>query len=381
MKFNRMNNFVVGTFCLSLSAMLLFGCKGKEQNVHPGQELPKLPVAALAMGNAEVVRTYSSSVEGVVNVEIRPQVSGYLSKILVDEGAYVKAGEPLFIIDDKTYREQLNTAMAALHTAEANLEVATINVDKQVPLVNSKVVSDITLQTAKANQNAAKAAVEQASSQVQAARINVGYCVVKAPVSGYLGRIPYRLGSLVSPSTPEPLTLLSDIHNINVYFSMAESDFIRFQKQFKGETIAQKLTHTPPVQLQLADGELYSEKGKLSAVDGQFNKNTGAITLRATFNNAKATLRSGNTAKILIPQTLANIVLVPIASTIEIQDKIYVFKVEKDNKVKQTVLEIDGKSGSNYIVSTGLASGDKIVTQGFERLQDNMTILPEAPQN
>jgi RND family efflux transporter MFP subunit len=333
-----------------------------------------IPVIA---GNTTITKVYSSTIEGVINVEIRPQVSGYLTKILADEGAFVKTGQSLFLIDDKAYREQLNTAMGALHAAEANMESAKISLDKQIPLVKANVVSDITLQTAKAGYNAAKAAVEQASAAVQSARINVGYCTITAPVNGYLGRFPFRLGSLVSPAGTEPLTMLSDIHNVNAYFSMAESDFIRFRQQYSGATIVQQLGKMPPVELQLADGGIYGEKGRISAVEGQFDKSTGSITLRATFPNGKTLLRSGNTGKILITQNLNNVMLIPIASTVEIQEKVYVYKVDANNKVKQTMLQIDGKSGGNYIVSEGIKDGEKIVTKGFERLQDGMTILPE----
>lgn len=377
MRSQKMSNSVIRTVWFCIPVILLSGCGNPEKAQQQAQEKLTLPVTTITTGNTIITKAYSSSIEGVVNVEIRPQVSGYLNRILVDEGEYVKAGQPLFLIDDKAYKEQLNTALGSLHAAEANMETAKINVDKQIPLVNANVVSEITLQTAKAVYNASKAAVEQASAAAQSARINVGYCTLSAPLSGYLGRIPFRLGSLVSQAVTEPLTILSDIHNVNAYFSMAEGDFVRFQQLYGGSTIEEKLRKIPPVQLQLADGDMYGEKGKISAVEGQFDKNTGSITLRATFPNGKSTLRTGNTGKILMTRQLDNVVLVPIVSTIEVQEKVYVYKVDGNNVVKQTMLQVEGKSGNNYIISGGVKDGDKIVTRGFERLQDGMSITPE----
>jgi len=366
-------------FCVPLAmTMMTQGCKSKEAaNVAPAAA-PKLAVTTLQPTAAKLTKSYSSSIEGVVNVEIRPQVSGSLLKIYVDEGAYVKAGQALFLIDDRVYKQQLNTALGALHTAEANMEAARINVDKTVPLVENKVTSDINLQTAKASYAAAKATVEQASAAVESARINVGYCTISAPVSGYIGRIPFRLGSLVSPSGPQALTLLSDIHNVYVYFAMGETDFVQFEQQHPSATTNGLSSKNASVSLQLADGSLYNEPGKITAVEGQFDKATGSITLRATFPNPKSALRSGNTGRIIIDQQLNDAILVPIASTVEVQDKIYAYVLDESNKVTQTAIPVVGKSGTNYIISGGLSSGSRIVQTGFDRLQNGMTIVPDT---
>ena len=365
--------------CLSISALMIQGCKGTAEGQSAAGAPPqKLPVITIQPSQARVTTVYSSTLEGVVNVEVRPQVSGSLLKIYVDEGALVRAGQPLFFIDDRVYRQQLNTALGALHNAEANMESARINVTKTETLVQNKVSSNINLETAKAAFAAAKATVEQAQAAVESARINIAYCTITAPVSGYIGRIPFKLGSLVSPSGTTPLTLLSDTHNVNAYFSMGERDFVNFEKQHPGNNTAQMLDHVPAVSLQLPDGSLYTEKGKITAVEGQFDKGTGSITLRATFPNSKAILRSGNTGKILIDQQFDNVLLLPIASTIEIQDKIYAFTVDNGNKVKQVPLQSSGKTGTDYIITGGLQPGARVVSQGFERLQNGMTITPEV---
>jgi len=358
---------------------MIQGCKGTAEGQSAAAAPPqKLPVITIQPAQARVTTVYSSTLEGVVNVEVRPQVSGSLLKIYVDEGALVRAGQPLFFIDDRVYRQQLNTAIGTLHNAEANMESARINVAKTATLVQNKVSSNINLETAQAAFAAAKAVVEQAQAAVENARINIGYCTITAPVSGYIGRIPFKLGSLVSPTGTTPLTLLSDTHNVNAYFSMGERDFVNFEKQHPGNNTAQMLDHVPAVSLQLPDGSLYAEKGKITAVEGQFDKGTGSITLRATFPNSKAILRSGNTGKILIDQQFDNVLLLPIASTMEIQDKIYAFTVDNGNKVKQVPLQSSGKTGTDYIITGGLQPGARVVSQGFERLQNGMTITPEV---
>lgn len=364
--------------CLLIPALMIQGCKGTaEGQTAAGAPPQKLPVITIQPAQARVTTVYSSTLEGVVNVEVRPQVSGSLLKIYVDEGALVRAGQPLFFIDDRVYRQQLNTALGTLHNAEANMESARINVTKTETLVQNKVSSNINLETAQAAFAAAKATVEQAQAAVENARINIGYCTITAPVSGYIGRIPFKLGSLVSPTGTTPLTLLSDTHNVNAYFSMGERDFVNFEKQHPGNNTAQMLDHVPAVSLQLPDGSLYAEKGKITAVEGQFDKGTGSITLRATFPNNKSILRSGNTGKILIDQQFDNVLLLPIASTMEIQDKIYAFTVDNGNKVKQVPLQSSGKTGTDYIITGGLQPGARVVSQGFERLQNGMTITPE----
>lgn len=334
--------------------ILLAGCKNSQDQAQ-NQAAVALPIATVQQSETVVTKEYAASIEGITNVEIRPQVSGYLEKILVDEGAYVKAGQVLFLIESSVYKEQYNNALA-------NLTTAKIELDRKKELVKSKIVSDLQVQEAEATYNAAQA-------QAETAKINLNFCTIKAPVSGYISRIPYRLGSLVSPSNAEPLTFLSDIQKVNVYFSLSEGDFVSFQKQYIGNSTKQTFENIPPVSLILSDGEEYELKGKIDAIDGQFNKTTGAITLRAKFDNPKLLLRSGNTGKIAIEQKYTDAVLVPVASTIMIQDKVFIFSVDKDNKAVQLPIEVSGKSGGNYIVSKGIDAGDKYIVTGFAQLQ------------
>lgn len=358
--------------------LLLSGCGQGNSNQSWEQAPPELPFATVQQGAALIPKEYAASIEGVANVEIRPQVSGYLNKIYVDEGDYVRAGQPLFKIDDRVYQEQKRTAEAALLTAKAHLITANINLERKKELVSSNVVTNIQIQEAQANYNAAQGAVAQAQSAIESAKINIDFSTINAPVSGYIGRFDCRLGSLLSPSNPDAITVLSDISQVNVYFSMSENDFVLFQKEYKGNSVDEKLRNAPLISLITSDGNKYKLEGKIDAIDGQFNKNTGSIILRAKFNNPKTLLRSGNTGKVILVQKNQSAVLVPIASTLSVQDKIFVFSVDKENKAVQLPLQISGKSGQNFIVTEGIEPGDKYIVSGFQRLKNGDSVVEQT---
>ncbi len=378
-----MNNTLIQGFfripvIVGMCIPLLFSGCGMGNGGKDGEKkgMPVLPVMTVTLGDATVSREYSSLLEGKVNVEIRPQVDGTLQNIYVDEGAFVKAGQPLFTIDDRVYREQYNSALASQHAAEASLVVATLNEEKLVPLVKNNVISDIQLKTAKANRQAAKAAVEQSRATARSAFVNLDYSTIKAPVSGYIGKIPLRLGSLVSKNQSAWLTLLSDVSEIYAYFSMSERDFMRFRNQYEGATLQEKVKQVAPVSLILADGNIFPQKGIIGTISGQFDQSTGSVRIRAVFSNPGGLLRSGNTGKVVIESLYHGVLLVPQAATVELQDKVFVFLLGKGNQVNKQVIAVTGKSGNNYIVGSGLKQGDIIVTAGTEKLPDGTVIKP-----
>lgn len=343
---------------------------------------PALPVITITTAPATTYQEFPASLEGKVNVEIRPQVDGYLSKIFVDEGAYVKAGQPLFKIEDHIYNEQLSNAKSSLLAAEANMQKAKVEVDRLSPLVENNVISDVQLKSAQAAYNAAKASAEQAKSVVGNAQINVGYTLIKAPVNGYIGRIPYKTGSLVGRGEDQPLTVLSDVSEVYAYFSMSEQDFIGFKDQFAGNTIEEKIKQVPAVELIQANDSTYAQKGKIGTVEGQFDKTVGAISFRATFPNPGGVLRSGNTGKIRIPTLFKSALIVPQEATFEIQDKTFVYAVTDSNKIVTKPIVISGRTTNYYYVSGGIAAGDKIVlssqsTMLMGGLRDGMPITPQ----
>lgn len=356
------------------------GCGGGDAGMggKDGEKKEKqvLPVMQVTLSDATVTARYSALLEGKVNVEIRPQLDGTLQKIYVDEGSFVNVGQPLFKIDDRVYREQYNSALAAQHVAEASLVVARLNEEKLVPLVQNSVIADIQLKTAKANRQAAQAVVEQAKAAARSARVNLDYATIKAPVSGYIGKIPLRLGSLVTENQSEWLTLLSDVSEVYAYFSMSEIDFTRFRKQYDGGTLQEKVKQVTPVSLIMADGSLFPQKGTIGTISGQFDQATGSVRIRAVFPNPQGLLRSGNTGKVVIESVYHNVLLVPQAATVELQDKIFVFLLGKGNSVKKQVISVAGKSGNDYIVSAGLNPGDTILTAGIEKLQDGAVVTP-----
>lgn len=357
--------------------LLLTGCGRRNPEGGYQQGPAEVPFATVQSGHAVVSSEYTAAIEGVSNIEIRPQVSGYLSKIFVDEGDHVKAGQPLFKIEDRVYQQQLTHAKASLAAAEANLTNVKIDRDRNDELVKSKIVSDLQLQQSEASYSAAEAAVAQARSAVESAKINADFAIMRAPVDGYIGRFNYRLGSLLSPSNQLPITIVSDTHAVYAYFSLSENDFINFQRQHAGSTMADKLKNTPAVSLLMSDGGAYGLKGQIDAVEGQFNKSTGSITLRARFDNPQAELRSGNTGKIVMQRDLEKIALLPIASTVNFQDKIFVFTVDKESRVVQKPVVVSGKTGDQYIVVDGITVGEKYIAQGFERLQAGMPVTEQ----
>jgi len=371
-QFNTVKNIFI---IFSLSAILASCKSAPSQSVAPPP--PVLPVSMVNERSETTFVEYPASIQGAVDIEVRPQVSGYLQSVLVNEGAYVTAGQTLFKINENPYREALNNAKASLHAAEAAILNAQLEVDKLMPLVQNKVVSDFQLKTAKTAYKIAQANAEQAKASVATAQINLGYTNVKATVSGYIGRIPKKQGSLVSPTDQIALTQLSDIHEVHVYFSLSENDFNSFNANYPGKTPADRIKHLPAVELLLSDHSTYPIKGKIDMIDGQFDKNTGAITLRASFLNASGTLRSGNTGKIRLGLQHDDAILIPQSATVEMQDKVFVFALNKDNKVSRMPITVVGKSGTNYLVKDGVKSGDQIVLSGLDRLQEGQVIQPE----
>lgn len=359
----------------SVLSILLISCSGKNNDMPP-VAAPTLPVLNIVKSDAQTSTEFPVAIQGKTDIEVRPQVNGTLEKIFVDEGAYVTKGQPLFKINDNVYRQQFNNAKASLKSAEASLINAQIEVDKLVPLVQNKMYSDYQLRIAKSNLSIAKSNVEQAKSVLNNAQINLDYTLIQAPINGYIGRLPRKQGSLVGPQDPEALTKLSDIKEVYAYFSLSENDFLNFKKQYEGNSIAQKIKKMPAVSLVLSDNTEYEHKGNVDMVDGQFDKTTGAITLRAKFPNNNGLLRSGNTGKVKINVNHANAIVVPQEATIEIQDKVYVFLLDKSNSVMRQPIVVSAKSGTNYLVEEGIKTGDRIVLKGFENLPDGAKIIP-----
>lgn len=364
-------------YAMYAGMLYLVACAGKANNTPAAPPAPSLPVVKLDTGSVTTWQEYPAIVQGTVNVEIRPQVSGYLEKIYVEDGAWVSQGQPLFRINSKEYRQYSSSASATIQSANAAIEKAQVEVERLQPLVDNKVIAEAQLKVAKANLHEAQAAYAQSVSGKGSADITLGYTLITAPVSGYIGHINFKQGSLIGKGEQQPLTVVSEVNNMHAYFSMSEADFYSFFANVEGKTAEEKIKHIPAVELELADNSIYAAKGKVELVQGQFDRTTGSISFRAVFTNVDKLLRSGISGRIRIPFAHQNKLLVPQQSTYELQDKVYVFAVDATNKVSSKQLLIKGKSDGNYIVESGVINGETIVYSGLQRLRDGAIITPQ----
>lgn len=370
-----------------LSALILIGtlftinsCNiGAKNDLDPKENALALPTIVVDTATAVTIKDYIGNIEGKVNVEIRPQVEGILEQIFVDEGSFVQEGQALFQVNKQPYQEVLNNMIATENVEKAKLKNAALEIERLKPLIDNEVIAQVQLETAKSNYEIARASLAKATAAVASAQINLDYTVIKAPVSGYIGRIPKRIGNLVSKSDKEPLTVLSDVSEVYVYFGMSESDFLYFSKE--NQNAISDSTHTNPggsfqrdVTLILADGHEYGEKGKVDMINGQVNRNTGSISIRASFPNSRDIMRSGNTGTIKLKETKPSVLLIPQEVTTSIQDKTFVYIIDDQEKVKLQSIEIDGVSGKNYIVTQGLKIGDRVIKTGFDKLTEGMYV-------
>jgi membrane fusion protein, multidrug efflux system len=373
-----MRKFIYACTLFFLGLNTLESCRNQEAGPSNSYTpvAPALPVIQVSNRPFTTFREYTASLEGSNDIEIRPQVGGYIEKIYVDEGAFVKKGQPLFKINDQPYQEALNNANATLAVAKANESSAEINMNKLEPLVANNVISPIQLKTAKSAYDASKAYVAQAEAQVANAKINIGYALIKAPVDGLIGRIRFKIGSLVGQSNLDPLTNISEVKDVRAYFSVSETAFIRFKDDYPGKTIEDKIKNLPPVELILSDNSVYPIKGKVEIVAGQFAPGTGAIPFRASFPNPNGVLRSGSTGRVRISVSLPAGLVIPQESTFELQDKVFVFLLGDSNKVQSAAVQIAGRSGNYYLVENGIKAGDRIVYSGVDKLSDGSHVVP-----
>ena len=368
--------FVKGA-AYSLTALLAFSCGNSQQGVMPALSLAVMTVEP---SSQELNSAYPATIKGQQDIEIRARVSGYITKLCVDEGAVVHKGQPLFLIDAVPYQKAVQAAEAAVEVAKANVATTQLTVDSKTELHAQNIISDYDLQTAKNSLASAKAALAQAEAQLASARNDLSYTTITSPSDGVVGTIPFRVGSLVGTTTQEPLTVVSDINKMFVYFSMNEKQLLALTRQKDG-SVNSMIGAMPEVQLQLADGTMYPAKGKIETLSGVIDLSTGAVQMRATFPNAQRLLRSGGTGTVLIPSVLDSALLIPQSATYEVQDKKFVYVLGDSSKVKNTeitVFPLD--NGKQYVVTSGLKPGEQVVVEGVATLRDGMPIQPITPE-
>ncbi|MCL7989312.1 efflux RND transporter periplasmic adaptor subunit [Sphingobacterium sp. lm-10] len=370
MKKRILANRIMMIFTWGLATFgILISCGTKEESA-PAPATPDVDFLALHSGSAQVEKRYPGSIEGIVNVDIKAQVSGYLDQIFVQEGGYVQKGQSLFRIKADVFNEQVNSSRAVYEAALAAEQSAKIELEKVRPLVAGKVYTELQLEAAEATYAAAKAQVSQARSALGSSEINADFSLIKAPVSGYIGRIPKRIGNLVTPNDATPMTTLSEINEVNVYFSLTEADFIAFVKDSKTDQ------GIDAVKFIMADGTTYTHPGRLEIASGNIDRTTGSIAMKATFPNPDKALRSGGAGKVILTRTIADALTIPMASVRDIQDRFFVFSLADSNKVVMKPIDITGKSGNNYIVKSGLKQGEKIALNRIDVLNEGMVVEP-----
>ena len=330
-------------------------------------------VMTIATTDREIPINYSATIRGRQDIAIYPQVSGTIFELCVNEGQTVSKGQPLFIIDQVPYKVALQTAEANVAAAKAGVATAQLTYDSKKELYAKNVVSQYDLLTAENTLLTAKAQLAQAEAQRVNAANNLSYTVVKAPANGVVGTLPYRVGALVSASISKPLTTVSDNSDVYVYFSMTENQLLNLTRQYG--SIANTLKNMPDVRLVLNDGSVYDRTGRIESISGVIDTSTGSVQLRAVFPNADGLLHSGGAGSVIVPNIHKDCVVVPQVATFELQNKVYVYKVE-DGKATSSMIDVEKiNNGREYIVKSGLTPGDVIVAEGVGLLREGTPIV------
>lgn len=357
----------------AVGVSLLTACGGGQSGMKMGDD--EFAVMTVTASSSAQTRSYPATIKGLQDIEIRPQVSGFVVQLCVDEGATVRKGQALFKIDDTQYAATLRQAEANVKTAQANVNTLTLTERNKKMLHDKQIISDFEYEEAVNNLLSAKASLAQAEAARISAKQNWDFCTVTSPSDGVVGTFPYRVGALVSASISDPMTTVSEIGNMYVYFSMTEKDLLNLTRA--GGTLEEQLEKMPAVKLQLADGTMYEFEGKIDAVSGVIDQSTGSVSMRALFPNSKNILRSGGMANVIFPYTIENIIVIPQRVTVEIQDKKFVYVVQPDSTLKYTEIRISPlDDGQNFLVTEGLTPGDQIVTEGVQTLSAGQKIIP-----
>ena len=356
---------------LAISCLFFVSCKEVQQ----AQVEQKYEVSKVGLSSRTLERNYTASIEGKQDIDIYPQVSGFITKVVASEGGVVKKGETLFVIDQVPYIAALNTSKANLEAAKATVATAQLTYDSKKELFAQNVISKFELQMAENNLLTAKAQLAQMDALLVNAKNNLSYTTVKSPCNGVLGTLPFRAGSLVGPTIPQPLTTVSDNSEMFIYFSMTEKQLLELVRTYK--SIDSALMSMPSIELKLSDGSIYDFKGRIESISGVIDPITGAVSLRSVFPNEGRLLHSGGAGSINIPYNKENVIVIPQVATFEIQDKVFVYKVV-DGIATSTMINVAPFSnGKEYIVESGLSVGDVIVAEGVGLMRNGTPITAE----
>ena len=372
-------------FFLAVAAATFSSCN--KQEAAPAAPAKGVNTVTVEERNVVGYQSFPTSIQGRVNNDVRAKIQGYITQVLVDEGQYVTKGQPLFRIETNMLNESAQAAKSGIGAAQANVvaaqarvQAAQVEVNKLKPLVDKKIISNVQLQTAEANlasANAqlqqARAGVSQAQANYQGVQANIDYSIIRAPISGVVGKINLRTGSLVGPNDQQPITTVSDTAELYAYFSMNEKEYLDFLKNSTGATVPEKLKNMPMVELVLANGDVYSEKGKIQAVTGQIDPLTGSIQFRVSLPNPQKLLSNGNSGTIRIPKRYDQALVVPETSTYEQQGLVYVYKVEKDT-ARNVVVKVEDRVNNMVVITDGVKKGETVVAEGVGTLKPGTAV-------
>lgn len=371
---------------LMIGTLVVSSCGDQPQQA---QQMPALTIPVVEVTTQDVMgyESYPVNIEGKINNDVRAKISGYIKEVYVDEGQHVTKGQLLFRLETDVQSQTASAAQSGISAAKANVtaaqasvNAAEVEVNKLIPLVEKNIISEVQLETAKANLARAegqlaqaKAAQQQAEANFNSIQANIDFALVRSPITGVIGSINFREGSLVSPSDPTPITSVSETGEVYAYFSMNESEYLDFLENTEGTSIKEKLNNLPEVELILANGKPYSEKGKIQTVTGQIDPITGSIKFRAGFKNSNGFLSNGNSGFIQIPVFYKNAIVIPESATYEQQGNIYVY-LSKEGKAFSTLVQVEDRINNRVLIRSGLEKGNKIAAQGLGKLRNEMPI-------
>jgi len=337
-----------------ISVFLLYSCSGKKG---AGDRSPaKYKIAVVNRSDATVYTLFPVQIQSENDINIYPRATGYIQKIFVKEGDNVIKGSPILKINDADYLQTVNSTKAALDNA-------LLEVTKLKPLVEKDIISPFQLQTAQSNADAAQAAYENA-------KINLGYTLITSPVSGVIGHISLREGSLLTAGIATPIATVASNGDVYAYFSFDEKLLLQLADDNARMSLIQRVAKLPAAELALANGQIYEHKGKIELGSSLIDPTTGSLQMKGVFPNPDALLRSGSTGTIRIPTIYKNAIIVPQKTTYDIQDKKMIFTVDSANIVHATNIKVFNNTSENFIVASGLNDGDRIVLDGVGKIKD-----------
>ncbi|MCG2459349.1 efflux RND transporter periplasmic adaptor subunit [Flavobacteriaceae bacterium F89] len=354
------NPFPTALIFSGLLVSILLSCGNPKAAQQPHTAMP-YPTVEVTKKSVTDLSSYPASIEGVINIQLRAKVPGYIQEVYVDEGQEVRKGQLMFKLETTSLSQDADAA-------KARVNVAQVEVDKLKPLVDKEIISNVQLETAKAN-------LQQAKSNYQSIVANIDYANIKSPVNGVVGSINFRRGNLVSAQDATPLTTISSIENVYAFFSLNEKDLIGFIKETKGNTLDEKVKNLPEVHLLLADSSPYEQTGKIETISGALDPSTGSVQFRATFPNPLGLLRNGSSATILLPKKMDDVLVVPSLSTFEQQNKKMVYLIQGDTLVPKAVTVTTEVNGISVV--QGLKEGDQILAEGVDKVRPGTKIIPQ----